>query len=958
MRKVNLLLLLAFISINCFSQRKLVMAEYFIDIDPGVNNGTKIGFSVFSDSINLDTSIIIPANLPRGIHQLYVRTKDSAGVWGIPFARSFYSADTAILSQGEYFFDNDPGIGNGIPFVIANPSDSINQSFTVSIPNNFPHGMHSLYARIKTSDGVWSLTDRKDFFNNGLTALQGAEYFYDSDPGVGNGFPLNLASPSDSTNDSFNIVTPVNLSNGMHSLYIRTRTASGLWSIPSRQDFYTYLGATIQFAEYFYDNDPGVGNGFPLVLGTGSDSTSDSFSIATPVNMSNGLHRLYVRTRTSGGLWSLPDRRDFFVFAGSAMPMAEYFYDNDPGQGNGIPLTYSIAGDSISEGFILVTPNGLSNGLHRLYIRSRTQEGLWSLTEKRDFFVYKGNLVGGEYFFDIDSGIGNGVSFELDSILDSVNQNMSINTSSLNPGWHTLYMRIKDEFGVYSHYNSSRFFIQPRIVQAEYYIDNDPGLGNGIAINWSSGNDSLNLDTSVIPSCTYNGQHLFCLRTKDELGRWSLVEVDTFYVSGYINKAHIIPGPGPDSTPVRLVGLGGAGNSYLFKNFSINSAWRSSPYFAIPNGSTQIFLIKDTLGCTLYDTIAALPKPNAISSIGGTSKVILSGYNNYVYFLDSLGKCLGAVNDFGSNLDTVTMSSYVHNSSIRYTPSSLDSFPYLNRNWKISSSSASSAKRGLHLPYTRSEFDTLDVYENAIVNNMNQLRVNRYSGINENLTIMDNDTLDVHYHYVNTALVKTFKAPNEFVLEFPSWSFSEYYISGNTSLGSLLPVELLFFKAIKLSDERIEVIWSTTSEVNVSHFEVERSYDGMNFEKIGERSATNTKELRQYQVYDTRGDKANVLYYRLRMIDLDQTVEYSKIVRLFYNENANCIVFPNPTSERLSVQSTAKVEKVEIFDVLGRLAFSSIESKSLSIAGLSGGQYFVHVLTSQGMEVIPIIVVK
>lgn len=96
---------------------------------------------------------------------------------------------------------------------------------------------------------------------------------------------------------------------------------------------------------------------------------------------------------------------------------------------------------------------------------------------------------------------------------------------------------------------------------------------------------------------------------------------------------------------------------------------------------------------------------------------------------------------------------------------------------------------------------------------------------------MDNDTLDVNYHYVNTPLVKTFKAPNEFVLEFPSWSFSEYYISGNTSLGSLLPVELLSFEANKLGSERIEVNWSTSSEFNVSHFEVERSYDGMHIMK-------------------------------------------------------------------------------------------------------------------------------
>src|SRR5882724_8766395 len=89
---------------------------------------------------------------------------------------------------------------------------------------------------------------------------------------------------------------------------------------------------------------------------------------------------------------------------------AEYFFDTDPGVGNGTALTV-ITGDSILFSGNIATV-GLPVGFHFLYVRSKDVNNIWSLSERRLFYIApvttSATLVGSEYFFDTDPGIGNG----------------------------------------------------------------------------------------------------------------------------------------------------------------------------------------------------------------------------------------------------------------------------------------------------------------------------------------------------------------------------------------------------------------------------------------------------------------------------------------------------------------------------------------------------------------------
>src|SRR6186713_2519614 len=63
---------------------------------------------------------------------------------------------------------------------------------------------------------------------------------------------------------------------------------------------------------------------------------------------------------------------------------AEYFIDVDPGIGAATPLSISTA-TNIGNASVAINVNGLSNGVHHLYIRTRNGEGRWSLTNTKDF---------------------------------------------------------------------------------------------------------------------------------------------------------------------------------------------------------------------------------------------------------------------------------------------------------------------------------------------------------------------------------------------------------------------------------------------------------------------------------------------------------------------------------------------------------------------------------------------
>jgi Secretion system C-terminal sorting domain len=219
--------------------------------------------------------------------------------WIVPCFFTIIFSQAQNIYKAEYFFDTDPGPGNGLPLTIASPGDPVTFTSSISTAGLEP-GFHMLFVRTRTIKG-WSLYEPREF--SIAPAIEEAEYFFDTDPGVGNGTPFSTNSPSAFTET----VSTAGLSPGPHVLFVRVKSFDGKWSHYQQRDF---IINAITAAEYFVDLDPGFGNGIPLPITPGQATFNATISTAP---LANGPHFLFVRTRHENGRWSLYEPQQFIV---------------------------------------------------------------------------------------------------------------------------------------------------------------------------------------------------------------------------------------------------------------------------------------------------------------------------------------------------------------------------------------------------------------------------------------------------------------------------------------------------------------------------------------------------------------------------------------------------------------------------------------------------------------------
>lgn len=206
------------------------------------------------------------------------------------------------IHKAEYFFDVDPGVGNGTPISIS-AGDPVTFSTSIST-TGLGAGPHYLFIRTRTSNYKWSLSEPR-LFN--IAGVVEAEYFVDSDPGTGNATPL-AVTPGQLTFTE-NLPT-TGLTDGPHIIYMRTRQETGHWSIPEPR--YIYIRTRIMLAEYFFDADPGFGNGTPITMATPSDLVS-FISTINVGSLPDGPHHVLIRTKDALGIWSMFEPLPFII---------------------------------------------------------------------------------------------------------------------------------------------------------------------------------------------------------------------------------------------------------------------------------------------------------------------------------------------------------------------------------------------------------------------------------------------------------------------------------------------------------------------------------------------------------------------------------------------------------------------------------------------------------------------
>lgn len=138
---------------------------------------------------------------------------------------------------------------------------------------------------------------------------------------------------------------------------------------------------------------------------------------------------------------------------------------------------------------------------------------------------------------------------------------------------------------------------------------------------------------------------------------------------------------------------------------------------------------------------------------------------------------------------------------------------------------------------------------------------------------------------------------------------------------SVLPITLISFEGTCLDDEK-EFTWETASEHNNDYFTLERSENGLDFEKVQVVSgAGNSEETNAYKVSIT--DSETTAYYRLTQTDYDGTSRTWDAISLnCTSDEMDFSLFPNPANDELFLEFNESLEgphTILIYDLLGRL---------------------------------------
>src|SRR5688500_18446498 len=180
--------------------------------------------------------------------------------------------------------------------------------------------------------------------------------------------------------------------------------------------------------------------------------------------------------------------------------------------------------------------------------------------------------------------------------------------------------------------------------------------------------------------------------------------------------------------------------------------------------------------------------------------------------------------------------------------------------------------------------------------------------------------------------------------------------SGPQFQNGTLPVKLSDFKVVSKANG-VTLSWKTLHEINSSHFEIERSTDGIVWNSKGFVNAAGNMSVEQNYSFTDAVPENGTNYYRLKIVDIDAEYEYSPIKSIsFAASSLNVIAGPNPAYSFLSINSITPGNEPYRLRLINRSGQVVIDQKyaavnnrlQLNVSNYSDGTYFLEVTNSAG----------
>ncbi len=358
-----------------------LQTEYWFDQDPGLGRGITVETTIAADGrleFEAATSQLSVGHHLMGVRSYHV-TAEGAVSYGPTLIQDVYvrrQGAEGIFSRLEYYWDEDPGYGQGTPIPFTPGGDVQLNDYYVST-EGLSAGRHQLFVRAFGGSGWSPVVSQQVLVRAGSAEVSMIEYFWDEDPGCGKATPVVFDAGNEQALDSL-LLSTEGLSPGEHVLGVRPYGGAG-WGPTVTQQVVVRTGLSeITMMEYFWDEDPGWGKATPLPVVAGSEVSLEDVEFSTD-HLPHGKHQLGLRARGEAG-WGPTVYLETYVklhTRDAIVTMGEYFWNEDPGYGNGTPLTLEPGEEVDLESFDI--PTTAVHGDALLFIRYRSAIG-WSPT--------------------------------------------------------------------------------------------------------------------------------------------------------------------------------------------------------------------------------------------------------------------------------------------------------------------------------------------------------------------------------------------------------------------------------------------------------------------------------------------------------------------------------------------------------------------------------------------------
>lgn len=177
------------------------------------------------------------------------------------------------------------------------------------------------------------------------------------------------------------------------------------------------------------------------------------------------------------------------------------------------------------------------------------------------------------------------------------------------------------------------------------------------------------------------------------------------------------------------------------------------------------------------------------------------------------------------------------------------------------------------------------------------------------------------------------------------------YYSGT---GCILPVTYTAYNVVLEANKSVKINWATASETNVSHYNIEKSTDGMSFNTIGSTfAAGNASGWSDYSYADPQHLEGTA-FYRLQSVDLDGQSQYSEVKSVTASGQGELTfsAYPNPAHDKLQLSGAIGEGRATIMDAAGRMVLQQAVTNEtlIDVSKLGHGLYVLQVSNESGVS--------